>query len=141
MADIGDIPEKTATAVNKPESGTYGEKADLQRLRSQLPSSGSSAPMPQARQLPPISDRPVRPMPVPSRQSTVPGLPDVLVGPSNREWEPVTTMPLGTPRQLTMTAQQMRLMKLDALANSPEVSPETREWARMLKRVLETGGE
>lgn len=140
MADISDIPEKLASAVNKPESGTYGEKADLQRLRSQVPTSGSTPPQ-QQRPLPSISDRPVRPMPVPSRESIVPGLPDVLVEPSNREWEPLATMPMGAPRQLTMTAQQLRLMKLDALANSPEVSPETREWARMLKRVLETGGE
>ena len=42
MADVPEI-EKTPTSdtsVNKPESGTYGEKADLARLRQSLPPMG-----------------------------------------------------------------------------------------------------
>jgi hypothetical protein len=139
MANIGDIPEKQSTSVNKPESGTYGERVDLERLRAAVPGGGSPVPAPEARPLPPISERPVRSLG--KVGSVVPGLPSALLRPTARPQEPVTTMPTQAPQQLSMSGMQMRLRKLDILANHPDVSPETRDWARMMIRVLTSGGE
>ena len=138
---MADIPEKLPS-VNKPESGTYGEKVDLSRLQAQLPSNGAatgpaSGPAPT---LPPVSDRPVRPGLESQSPSPVPGLPGALLGPTQRPWEPVTAAPAGVPQQLALTGAQRRLQILDALASSPDVSPEMREWAEMLRRIL-TGAE
>ena len=135
---IGDIPEKTPSKVNTPEaSGTYGEKADLNRLKSQLPN-GPGAPIgsgPQAQQAPAVSSAQVRP--VDNQGSPVPGLPaSIFTQPTRSPAESVTTMPQQPPQVSAVNGQQERLRILDALANDPKRTPETRAWATMMLNLL-----
>jgi len=132
-----DIPEKTPSSVNQPASGTYGEGADLARLKAQLPS--PSAPIgsgPNTEPAPaPMGTTP--PRPPDGGQSPIEGLPaSLFTQPTTRPLEPGTAMPSNTPQPSTMTGQQQRIMILDALANDPSRSEETREWARMMIRIL-----
>ena len=124
--------------LNKPASGTYGEGAALDRLKSQLPLSGPSGPTgPEA---PP-------PMPLPpsgAGMSTAPaaGVPSVLLSPTTRPGDPVGS-PLAaapvSPLQGAQTGRQQRLAILDAVSQDPNVSDETREFVDMLKRRLIAG--
>lgn len=132
---IPDI-EKTPTAntsVNKPESGTYGERAALDELRASLP--------PMEGQLPGVGEGP-SPMPSPSpslppgaggRPQRLPaGVPGViLAGDPGAVGAPAPTAP-----QPTVDPQSARLMLLQALATSPEVSEATREWAQLILEAL-----
>ncbi|HEX7099357.1 MAG TPA: hypothetical protein VF377_08940 [Acidimicrobiia bacterium] len=125
--------EKTPTAdtsVNKPESGTYGERAEVEDLKSQLP--------PMASQLPGAGTQP-SPMPAPNTALPSPGgrpmnlpagLPDViLAGQPEAVPQPVSPQPSVDP-------QSARLLLLQALATSPEVSDATREWAGLILEAL-----
>ena len=137
MPDMPEI-EKTPTAdtsVNSPESGTYGEKADLNRLRQALPPMG-----------PPGSEGTgaAAPAPTPGRRPgpSSPGIPDALLAPTDRP-----DVPLGQPLapggvQMPPRAQaadQQRLAILDALTTHPDVSEETREWAKLVRDSLIEG--
>lgn len=135
MANIGDIAEKQSTSVNRPESGSYGEKADLARLQAQLPQpgapigSGPQAPMPA------VQSAPVRPSG--QQGSPVPGLPaQLFTQPTARPSEPVTAGPTALPQRPSVNGQQERLRILDALANDPGRTPETRAWASMMLQLL-----
>jgi hypothetical protein len=119
--------------VNKPASGTYGEKAELERLEAQLPGSEPSAPVPQE----------VSPLPGVPSGSAVPappsGLPRGLTLPSRRPDVPVSTPLQGPPADPyvgAVNARQRRLALLDMLSEHPEASPELQEWAEILKQKL-----
>ena len=139
MADVPEL-EKTPTAdtsVNEPESGTYGEKADLSRLRQSLPpmgppgSQGTGQPGPV--DAPPAGRRP---------QQGPTGIPAALMGPTDRPDVPLG-QPLvqgGTPSPPRhQAADQQRLAILDALTTHPDVSGETREWALLVRDALIEG--
>lgn len=131
--------EKTPTgdtSVNAPESGTYGEKAELARLRQSLPpmgppGAGGTGAAPPAS---PPSSRPP--------QSGQGGIPAALLSPTDRP-----DVPLGQPLapggvQMPPRAQaadQQRLAILDALTTHPDVSQETREWAKLVRDSLIEG--
>lgn len=140
--------EKTPTAdvsVNKPASGTYGEKAELGRLKQQLPDSGArpqggppgAAPMggPGSGGL--SQGEPGRP----GGPTAPPGVPQALMHESERPNVPLNT-PLqreGPPMAGAQSAQEARLVVLQALSESDEVSDATREWARGVLEMLSDG--
>ncbi len=141
MADDLEL-DKTPTSdvsVNKPESGTYGEKADLARLKQTLPpmgppgaeGTGAVAPAPTPGQTPAQSMG--RPKTGPS------GVPSVLMAPTQRPDVPLSQPPVPGPAPLPpkqVAADQQRLSILDALSTHPEVSEETKEWAKNLLEAL-----
>lgn len=121
--------------VNAPASGTYGDNAALERLKQELP----SAPTGSA----PSAMDPSAPMPVPpTGPAPAPpsgGVPAALMGPTQRPDVPVNTpldLAAGAPGPISMTGRQRRMQILDALANSPDVSDETREWASLMIEKL-----
>jgi hypothetical protein len=106
---------------NKPASGTYGETAALDRLKSQLP--GEAADQPQA----------VPPPPMPSGPGVTPpspGLPKMLTAPV-QGGIPATT-PLTVDQEPTVGATPELVRVAQALLRAPTTSPTTREWARIL---------
>jgi hypothetical protein len=138
---VSDELEKTPTAdtsVNKPESGTYGEKAELARLSQSLPPMTGSPGVGGA------------PSPVGGRTAAMPGRPDGrpknappnvpggMLAPTQRPNvpldQPLAAQPQMPPR--ADAADQQRLAILDALSTHPDVSTETREWAQMLVEAL-----
>lgn len=134
QVDINKMPLAGGN-VNAPASGTYGEGAALERLKQSLPMAETGAA--------PSAADPTAPMPTPPAggMSTPPtgGLPSPLLAPTQRPDVPVST-PLGAPTApMPATGRQQRMAILDALANSPDVSDETREWASMMvKRLVDT---
>ncbi len=139
MADPINI-DKTPTqnqSANKPESGTYGEKAEVERLRKELPSSGGPGPGP-AQEAPQRSqatpNKPVAGMPVQEPAGPA-GLPDVLTHPSRTPGQVTPRSSMVQPSQ-PESLSQARLALLDSLATSQEVSPETREWAQIVLGMM-----
>lgn len=146
MADVvPDTVEKTQyadTSVNKPASGTYGEKAQVERLRQALPTApsapgGPGGPTPM--QAPP-GGRPLPNAPGrPSSSTMPPNVPEVLAHRTERPNVPMST-PLMGPTQSNVasaeSAKQARVAMLMALKDSPEVSETTREWAAALLQAL-----
>lgn len=119
--------------VNKPASGTHGDKAELQRLEDSLPDPTDEAAGPE---LPPIDPTGVRNVRSNRNAPGLPGVPRPLLAPTNRPNVPVNT-PLrrgGGPAQ--QTSAQRNLAIVDMLANSPDVSEDTREWARLMLTLL-----
>ena len=125
------------TRVNKPQSGTYGEKADLARLQQSLPpmtpqeGGGPAGPAvsPSAAGLP---GQPGRPKGGPS------GVPPGILAPSTQPNVPLAT-PLAGPAQpggAPQNAQEARIGLLQALAKAQDVSEETREWAQAVLELL-----
>ena len=111
-----------------PSSGTYGEEAALQRLRSQLPGEGSDTQSQQATPLPPMGGAP--PIPPPAT-----GLPRSMFEPTRQPGVPAST-PL-TPSEPEMTGPPDAVIAaLDAVVNDPEAarkySRTTRLWAQQL---------
>lgn len=131
-----------APDVGKPSSGSYGEGADLARLKAALPPGaiGNPAPAPKPAPLPPISGKPmVKPTAPQGRPPTgaaaPPGLPSVLLHP------PVPQAPDQPPPPGSQaTPDQGRLALLYALQSAQDVSPETREWAGHVIDILLTRG-
>jgi hypothetical protein len=152
MADPTDVSQQPSAGLNRPTSGDYGEGAALDRLKSALPTqpaAGGGAPPGGAPPLPPISTQPVTPTPMdrggrPNNSAALPpGVPPVLAAPTNQPNVPVGTplaMPPVNPVASAQTPQQSRLALLDALANSPQADPQTREWAQHVIRALLTPG-
>ena len=147
MADVipGEL-EKTPmadTSVNKPVSGTYGEKAALDRLQQQFPTEGAPSPEGAA----PLTPSPGRPFQggSPGRPPNAPaGVPDVLMGPTNTN-TPLNT-PLVRPSETPAgplggsgTLSEARIALLQSLASDPEVSTDTQVWAKWLLEVLGAG--
>jgi hypothetical protein len=129
-------------SVNRPNSGTYGEKADLNRLKQALPAAQGPGPTAQQPPAPPISSDPVAPTPPPQgRPSTggpvPPGIPSVLLAPTQQPDVPVAT-PLAGPATAVgaVDPMQKRMALLDSLANSGEVSATTRAWAQHVIALL-----
>ena len=139
-AEVSKTPTQN-TSVNKPASGTYGEKAELSRLQGALPDSGARpgggapGPSPMSPGVGPGGGQePGRP-PGPSAP---PGVPSVMMHETDRP-----SQPLGTPRadssgpmQGAQTNQEARLIVLQALSDSEEVSEATREWASIVIEML-----
>jgi hypothetical protein len=126
------------TRVNKPGSGTYGEKADLARLKQQLPpmkpqQEGGGPAGPAVN--PPTVGLPGQP----GRPSGGPaGVPAGILAPTS-----LPNVPLGTPLQQggapggqSQNAQEARIGLLQQLANSQDVSEETRDWAKAVLALL-----
>lgn len=133
MPDVTQLPAPKGGNVNTPQSGVYGEKAALERLKQDLP-------MPQQ-----PTDQPPQPgpMPQPSTGAGVsnamgPGVPQAIMAPTQRPDVSVNT-PLSQPVDPMANAQsqrQKRLVVLDALESSPNTSDTTREWIRNYRRQL-----
>lgn len=131
------------TSVNRPESGTYGEKADLAQLRQSLPPMGAPGAEGTGA-APPAPTGPAGPGPGARRppQSGQGGIPAALLAPTDRP-----DVPLGQPLapggvQMPPRAQaadQQRLAILDALTTHPDVSEETRDWAKLVRDSLIEG--
>lgn len=133
--------EKTPTAnqsVNKPSSGTYGEKADISRLKAALPESGGPSGAPPG-EMSPVRQSTSLPGGPPGRPSAAPaGVPTAVMHPSQRPGVPLN-QPLAQPAPPlggAQSAQQARIALLDALASDPTVSEETREWASTVLEML-----
>jgi hypothetical protein len=134
MNESPDVLEQVPAGggMNKPESGTYGEKAALADLQKQLPVQDQQQPGPAMQPTPgPMGGRPA-----PSS-----GLPPGLMAPTRQPDVPVSTpltgqSAVGSPLAGAADVRQKRLLLLDALSQSPEVSPETREWASIMKQKL-----
>lgn len=131
ISDAGNNP----AGINRPDSGVYGEKAAQSRLEAQLPGpiapSGPGGPGAPAMPTPPMG----APAPAPS------GVPASLLRPTDRPDVPAST-PLATapvnPVAAAQSGRQRRLAVLDAIANSPTVSAETKEWAQLnLKKLIQ----
>ena len=138
--------EKTPTSdvsVNKPESGTYGEKADLSRLKQSLPpmgipgveGTGAVAPAPTSGMKPPQTMG--RPTGGPSE------VPNVLMAPTQRPDVPLNQSPAPAPAPLppkALAANQQRMAVLEALSTHDEISEETKEWAKEVLEFLREAG-
>lgn len=117
--------------VNKPASGSYGDKANLDRLAQSFPKvdapqsagPGGMAPMPTPPSGGGVSSPPA------------PGLPSGLLAPTTRPDVPVSTPlvsgPPPNPVLSASTSRQRNMAILDALVADPTVSEATREWARI----------
>jgi len=135
--------EKTPTgdvAVNEPEGGTYGEKAELDRLKSSLPPMGGPAAQGGGRTAPSLGGpTSAGGAPMGRPQNAPPGVPQALLGPTQRPNVPLGS-PLGQQAPATppraQAADQQRLMILDSLTTHPDVSSETKEWATLVRDAL-----
>lgn len=119
--------------VMKPGSGSYGDVADLDRLKGQLdlPGTGSGSPSTQPAPAPPPG--------APQGQGVPPqpkGIPDVLMGPTTAPDVPASTPLTMAPTPTAVNGAQARLRALDALANNPMASEATREWAQVVLKKL-----
>jgi hypothetical protein len=136
---LPDAIEKVPTGgpgLNKPTSGTYGERAELDNLKASLPpmapaaapgAGGGAAPMPDPDFRPPGME-PGRPGRAPA------GVPPVLLegdGPA------APAAPVDAPG--AVNPQQDRIALLDYLATAPDVSEQTREWAKTVLEMLIEG--
>ena len=137
--DPTDINQRAMPSVNRPDSGTYGEKADLNRLKAALPDM-ASAPSPtgaqqgQASSAPPVSVSPLT--------AGQPAPPSPLMAPTMMPDIPVNTPLTDVPAPLDpsqLPPEQSRLMVLELLANNPKVSAETRNWAATYRDRLLRG--
>jgi hypothetical protein len=121
--------------MNKPASGTYGEKTELAQLQAELPQAEPAVQ-------PDVRPSPAAPMggPPPSAPS---GLPQGLMAPSQRPDVPVSTPlagPAADPMAGAVDARQRRLRMLEILCYHPQASPELREFAENLKQKLMARG-
>ena len=143
MADPTSL-DKTPTqnmSLNKPEGGTYGEKAEVERLKKELPSSGGpmgpggpqQAPEPQRAVATP--NKPTSGMP-PVTGGGPSGLPDVLTHPGGTQGGPVAPQPQMAQGAGPADISQARLALLDSLSSSQDVSKETREWAKIVLEMM-----
>ena len=137
MADPTSL-DKTPTqnqSLNKPEGGTYGEKAEGERLKKELPSGqGPGGPPPAP---PPGRSRAARPVPAsiaPPTPAGPTGVPDALMHPGSRPMVP--GQPAGPAQPSVANISQARIALLDALQTSKEVSPEPREWAGIMLEMM-----
>jgi hypothetical protein len=140
MSDINVVEQQPAGGgVNKPASGTYGERAELEALHQELPSGGAAPPPGPG----------VAPMGGPASPGALPGgppagLPAGLLSPTGRPGVPgFSPLEDGLPQDPMAGAvdpQQQRMLLLDALAEHPEASTEVREWARVVREKLISRG-
>jgi hypothetical protein len=149
MSDISTVDQRPMPGggANKPSSGTYGEKADTERLKQSLPSSG--APAPGGQPLPQMSPAPISPTQEyggrPVGPTAPPGVPPAIMHPTARPDVPMSTPLAGDPlNQQALPPNDAhfegRLRTIDTLIQSNRVSPQTREWLEILRAVL-IGGD
>ena len=130
-------------SVNQPASGPYGEQTALQNLKKSLPPGAMGNPAPLPSPAPASGPGPAAsplPMGKPIAGGGGPGgLPSVLTGPTTRPAEPVTTpMQPMAPGQGATPPDMITV--LYALASSPQVSPQTREWAQVtINKIVAPG--
>jgi hypothetical protein len=128
-------------SVNKPASGTYGEKVELDRLRKALPDSGarpSGGPAPAGAVPGGGGGAPTGDPGRPAGPSAPPGVPGAMMHESDRPNQPLAT-PLSRPEGPmagAQTHQDARFVVLQALSESEEVSEATREWASIVIEML-----
>lgn len=120
--------------TNTPASGVYGEKAALSRLEASLPSPAPVGPGGQ-------SGAPIAPLPntSPARTGGTGEVPGALLAPTTQPDVPQSSplaMAAPSPLAAAQTWRQRNLVALDALSQSPTVSPETREWAASTRDKL-----
>ncbi len=131
MAD--NTVEQSPTAgvsVNQPESGTFGEKADEQRLRDSLPPMAPGGGAPGLGPDPMPAPSPGVPAQPGGRPPNAPaGVPSALFGE-----EPLA--PAEQPNAPSANPQAARISLLEQLVSSEEVSDTTREWARIVLEGL-----
>ena len=139
MADL--TIDKTPTqnqSVNKPESGTYGERAEVDRLKKELPSTQGpggppgGAPVPE-RATPTTNKPPTSLGPEPGEAGPA-GLPNVLMHQGSGNLTPQLPPEQRPPGAANLS--QARIALLDALSSSQDVSTETREWAQIVLEML-----
>ncbi len=119
------------TAVNRPESGTQGEKVDVQNLKDSLPQMGPGQATPGLEPSPMPSPTGDMPTQAGGRPPNAPaGVPSVLLG----EGGPPT--PAETPNAPAANPQAARITLLEQLVSSEEVSETTREWAKIVLEGL-----
>jgi len=125
--------------VNQPASGTYGDKANLDRLESNLPdpTPGSPGDPNAAAGAPPIDTQGVTNVRSNRDAAGLPGLPAPILTKSDRPNSPAGRTPLdrGNPTA-AVSPSQKRLALATMLAESPDVSEETRELAKLWVRML-----
>jgi len=133
--------DKTPTqnmSLNKPAGGTYGEKAEVDRLKKELPTSGGPMGPGGPQQAPPQPrPRAARPVPAsiaPPTPAGPTGVPDALMHPGSRPMS--TGQPDGPAQPAVANISQARIALLDSLHSSQEVSPETREWAGIMLEMM-----
>lgn len=125
--------EKTPTAgtsVNQPESGTYGEKADVNKLKASLPPMGPGQATPGLEPSPMPQPTPGVPAQEGGRPPNAPpGVPGALFagGPPT---------PAEQPNAPSASPEAARITLLEQLASSEEVSEVTREWAKLILEAL-----
>jgi hypothetical protein len=110
----------------EPQSGSYGQVADLDRLKQQLSVPGGPGAG--------ASPTPPPPPGAPQGQGLTPppgGVPEVLMAPTTQPGVPPST-PLGgaPPAVSAESGEQRRMEALVQLATSPGVSVATREMAK-----------
>lgn len=133
MNESPDVVEQVPSGggVNKPASGTYGEKTELAGLQASLPTSEPAAK-------PPASMSPTPPTQS-ARLTSSSGLPSVLMAPTQRPDVPVSTPlagPAADPMAGAVDDRQRRLRYLDILSTHPDATPALREWAENFKQKL-----
>lgn len=126
-------------AINQPDSGTYGETADLNSLKASLPQGAVGMPAPPMPQPPPVQPGSTRPpSSTQGRPSTgaaaPPGIPSAVLSPTHLPL-PTAPQPLN-PLAGAQTPSQGRLALLQMLASSPGVSATTRAWALEVTHLL-----
>lgn len=135
MAGIDEVEKLPVgqTPVNRPGSGTYGEKASLENLQSALPTGDGPASMPSPGGPPGMAPtNPIRS----ARESSIPGVPAPLMKPLPEQTPSGVDMAPATPSPQALTGAQHRLQILDMLSSSPHVSETTREWASRVMDIL-----
>ena len=135
--DNPDVSQLPIDGPNTPASGRYGTGAEQDRLEAALPRNPPPAGGPSPSPGPAGGGAPVAP-PRP-RQTGVPGIPEgvpaAIASPTNRPNTPTNT-PLGGGPIGPQGAGEKRLATLHQLANGAGVSPETREWAQMVLKLI-----
>lgn len=132
-------PEQQSLEQNTPASGSFGEKAELNRLKSSLPGDAGSGPQgPGPSAYPGVASVPQ----APGRPAQGPaGIPSAVLAPT-QSTAPVTS-PLRrepvNPVAAQANDQQRRLALYDTLSQHPHVSQETREFFRMIRDRLAGG--
>jgi hypothetical protein len=120
--------------INSPASGTYGEKASLQRLEQSLPKAAPPGPgQEQGAPVAPLPNTSPAPRPQPG------AVPAGILSPSTMPDVPQSTPLAGIPANpmvAAQTARQRRLSALDAWISNPATSPETKEWAQTWRDKL-----
>jgi hypothetical protein len=124
VAEVANVLEQTPVGgnVSAPASGTYGEGAALERLKTALPGSDPTQAPQQS---------PVPPMPGGGGPMAPAGMPRGLMAPTRRPDVPVSA-PLSQPQVIVGSSPQGRQQLLQALVDDPEVSEETKEFAMLL---------